>query len=217
MTTSTLGDTDMLCALLSARRGSPVPRYGATALFEAISGGPVHIRVHHRETRPATAAEGRVLGLEQECVHERRGTLYTAAHVPVAETLAVLVPARLPEDIWGKLEGGTPLGRVLRGVSREPLGTRHIAGQRTDASGEEQVIHSRFRLWLGCVAEPVGLGCEWIYGRFVAAHPQPWDLGRDRAVRTYMGNPPAVGAPPASRWGYLPCGCTNDGYGRHAR
>lgn len=33
----------------------------------------------------------------------------------------------------------------------------------------------------------------------------------------YMDNPKAVGAPSRSRWGYLPCGCSNDGHGRHVR
>jgi hypothetical protein len=32
----------------------------------------------------------------------------------------------------------------------------------------------------------------------------------------YMDNPPACGAPADWRWGYLPCGCRNDGYGNHA-
>lgn len=31
----------------------------------------------------------------------------------------------------------------------------------------------------------------------------------------YMDNPPACGAPRGWRWGYLPCGCCNDGYGNH--
>ena len=35
--------------------------------------------------------------------------------------------------------------------------------------------------------------------------------------RTYMDHPKAAGAPEGSRWGYLPCGCSNDGYGRHVR
>ena len=35
--------------------------------------------------------------------------------------------------------------------------------------------------------------------------------------RTYMDNPKAVGAPANAPWGYLPCGCSNDGYGRHVR
>lgn len=32
-----------------------------------------------------------------------------------------------------------------------------------------------------------------------------------------MDNAPAVGAPKYWKWGYLPCGCMNDGYGRHVR
>lgn len=32
-----------------------------------------------------------------------------------------------------------------------------------------------------------------------------------------LDHPKACGAPARSRWGYLPCGCTHDGYGRHAR
>lgn len=38
----------------------------------------------------------------------------------------------------------------------------------------------------------------------------------DRPPR-FMDNPKACGAPAESRWGYLPCGCCNDGYGRHVR
>lgn len=32
-----------------------------------------------------------------------------------------------------------------------------------------------------------------------------------------VGNDPAVGAPKNWRWGYLRCGCLNDGHGRHLR
>jgi hypothetical protein len=32
---------------------------------------------------------------------------------------------------------------------------------------------------------------------------------------TYLDNKPAVGAPKNWRYGYLTCGCCNDGYGRH--
>lgn len=32
----------------------------------------------------------------------------------------------------------------------------------------------------------------------------------------YLDNPRAVGARPSARWGYLPCGCENDGFGNHA-
>lgn len=33
--------------------------------------------------------------------------------------------------------------------------------------------------------------------------------------KTILDNPPAAGAPKDWPWGYLPCGCCNDGYGRH--
>lgn len=42
-----------------------------------------------------------------------------------------------------------------------------------------------------------------------------WDADSD--PRTRLDNPPAVGAPPDWPWGYLPCGCRNDGYGNHVR
>lgn len=32
----------------------------------------------------------------------------------------------------------------------------------------------------------------------------------------YMDNPKAIGAPANWQWGYLPCGCRNDGFGNHA-
>ncbi len=35
--------------------------------------------------------------------------------------------------------------------------------------------------------------------------------------KTKAENPPACGAPKNWPWGYLPCGCRNDGYGRHIR
>lgn len=31
----------------------------------------------------------------------------------------------------------------------------------------------------------------------------------------FMDNKPAVGAPENWKWGYLPCGCRNDGFGHH--
>lgn len=34
---------------------------------------------------------------------------------------------------------------------------------------------------------------------------------------TFMDNPPACGAPKNWKWGYLPCGCSNDGFGQHRR
>ena len=50
----------------------------------------------------------------------------------------------------------------------------------------------------------------------VGAAGERQDVPRER-TKQYMDNPPAVGAPKNSPWGYLPCGCTNDGYGNHVR
>lgn len=46
------------------------------------------------------------------------------------------------------------------------------------------------------------------------ARPEPPALPDGQ---TRMDNPPAAGAPKNWKWGYLRCGCCNDGYGRHAR
>jgi hypothetical protein len=43
------------------------------------------------------------------------------------------------------------------------------------------------------------------------------ETGEQKQEPQYMDNPSAVGAPKNWRWGYLPCGCHNDGYGRHVR
>jgi hypothetical protein len=39
---------------------------------------------------------------------------------------------------------------------------------------------------------------------------------RPESQPSYMDNPKAVGAPAGWPWGYLPCGCRNDGFGNHA-
>jgi hypothetical protein len=40
--------------------------------------------------------------------------------------------------------------------------------------------------------------------------------GRIRRERARMDNPRACGARENAPWGYLPCGCENDGFGNHA-
>ena len=66
-------------------------------------------------------------------------------------------------------------------------------------------------------------GGYWLYGPWcdvygngkIFIRVRPDEAAPDR--RTYMDNPPACGALKNWRWGYLPCGCHNDGYGRHVR
>ncbi|GIM89699.1 hypothetical protein [Paractinoplanes toevensis] len=50
------------------------------------------------------------------------------------------------------------------------------------------------------------LGLTWNeYKRFVERNELP----------RLLDHPKACGAAEGSRWGYLPCGCTHDGYGGH--
>lgn len=42
------------------------------------------------------------------------------------------------------------------------------------------------------------------------------DAASSEKVPTYLDNEPCCGAPPNAPWGYLKCGCSNDGFGRHA-
>lgn len=58
--------------------------------------------------------------------------------------------------------------------------------------------------------------CTCVYWRDVPGSVDECPV-HSRKQPQYMENPAAVGAPKNSRWGYLPCGCSNDGYGRHAR
>jgi len=67
------------------------------------------------------------------------------------------------------------------------------------------------------------------YGETVSEQPDPQDTAFRKMVALseelglygpppqYMDNPKAVGAPEGWCWGYLPCGCRNDGYGNHVR
>jgi hypothetical protein len=172
----------LIARLLEAPRGRPVEDGGATAALAAISGteitavmasrGPCELTVREQQQ---LRAPGTVTG------HERRGTLY-AGSVPAAATTAVLLPHRIPATVLETLgigpggdampAGGVPLGRALGGlgVRREPLGVAPTPGER-DAFGNELVIYSAARLWLG---SPIAVVTERVYGEFLAACPGPW-------------------------------------------
>ncbi len=95
----------------------------------------------------------------------------------------ILLPRRVPgcaramlgiAESGAALPGpsGAPLGRALRGlgVRREPLEARLTPGLH-DTTGEEQVIYSAARLWLGA---PIAVVTERVYRSFLAAFPRPW-------------------------------------------
>jgi hypothetical protein len=178
-------DAEALAAWLLARQpGRPVEECGATAIFAAICGQAITADIQSRRARPPTAREQRLLQAPgAPAVHERRGTLQAAPGMPVAAITAVLLPSRLPGSaahLLGITGSGAappapaevPLGRALRGlgVRREPLQARRTPGA-SDAAGQEQVIYSASRLWLG---GPVAVVTERVYRSFLAAFPGPW-------------------------------------------
>jgi hypothetical protein len=178
-----VSDAGMLIAwLLAAPRDRPVEDGGATAAFAAISGAEITAVMQSRGPRELTRREQQQLqALGATSGHERRGTLY-AGTVQAAATTAVLLPHRIPAAVRQTLgigpggdalpERGVPLGRALGGlgVRREPLEVVPTPGER-DAGGNELVICSAARLWLGC---PIAIVTERIYQKFLAAYPGPW-------------------------------------------
>jgi hypothetical protein len=77
--------------------------------------------------------------------------------------------------------------------------------------------------WHGIVSRYVGDPEDWRLMHEEAAaiesgeRPRGPTLAEVLARRgAYLDNPKAVGARPNARWGYLPCGCENDGFGNHA-
>jgi hypothetical protein len=178
-------DAEALAAwLLVSQPGRPVEECGATAIFAAICDRTITADIQSRRVRPPTAREQWLLHAPgAAAVHERCGILRAAPGMQVAEITAVLLPARLPgsaADLLGITGSGAapsapaevPLGRALRGlgVRREPLQARRTPGV-SDAAGQEQVIYSASRLWLG---GPVAVVTERVYRSFLAAFPGPW-------------------------------------------
>lgn len=179
-----MSDIGVLMAwLLTAPRDCPVEEGGATAAFAAISRNDITAVMHFRGPRELTQREQQLLlTLGATTGHERRGALY-AGGIPAAATTAVLLPHRVPASARQALgigPGGTalptprgvPLSRALSGlgVRREPLEVVPTPGE-CDAAGNELVICSAARLWLGW---PIAVVTERIYRVFLAAHPGPW-------------------------------------------
>ena len=172
----------LIARLLDAPRSRPVEDGGATAALAAISGTEITAVMASRGPHELTRREQQQLRVPGTVTgHERRGTLY-AGSVPAAATTAVLLPHRIPATILKTLgigpagdampAGGVPLGRALGGlgVRREPLGAVPTPGER-DAFGNELVIYSAARLWLG---SPIAVVTERVYAAFLDACPGPW-------------------------------------------
>lgn len=65
----------------------------------------------------------------------------------------------------------------------------------------------------GAIFEPVR---QYVRARSAACPAGALEPGRRVRHPAYLDNPKAIGARPNARWGYLPCGCENDGFGGHA-
>lgn len=173
----------LMAWLLTAPRDCPVEDGGATAAFAAISRNDITAVMDFRGPRELTQREQQLLlTLGATTGHERRGTLY-AGGIAAAATTAVLLPHRVPvtaRKTLGIGPGGSalpvprvvPLSRALTGlgVRREPLEVVPTS-EEYDAAGNELVISSAARLWLGW---PIALVTERVYRVFLAAHPGPW-------------------------------------------
>jgi hypothetical protein len=173
----------LIAWLLAAPRHSAVEDCGATAAFSVISGSEIAAVMHCRGSRELTQREQQLLqSLGATTGHERRGVLY-AGNIPAAETTAVLLPHRVPATVRATLGigprgdavpavPGVPLGRALGGlgVRREPLEVVPTPGEH-DADGNELVISSAARLWLG---GPIAIVTERVYRDFLASFPSPW-------------------------------------------
>jgi len=181
-----MSDADILLAWLTAPRpGAAVEDCGATAVFGAIAGTEITAVMRSRRACRLTSVQQKLLHANATAAgHERRGVLYAKPDIPVAATTAVLVPARIPARVRAMLgvgpdgavipaEADTPLGRALAGYGarREPLEAFLAPGR--DEDGNQLVIASAARLWLG--PAPVAVVTEHVLAGFLAAFPGPWD------------------------------------------
>jgi hypothetical protein len=181
-----------LARLLLRDGEAPIEHGGATALFEAIAGGPLIADVTIRPAADLSDEERALLGtLEPADACRREGLLRCPAGSPVARVTALVVTSRVPDLARSALgiapcghlaspvteaESRTPLGRALRGlgVSREQLGAAVTIGHPGDAGNEIAVLSSA-RLWR-LSGWPLALVTEQIYTQFLNAHPPPWPL-----------------------------------------
>jgi hypothetical protein len=181
-----------LARLLLSSGEAPIDDGGATAIFEAITGGPLTADISVRPACDLSDEEQALLGtLLPADAHRRDGLLRCATGIPVARVTALVITSRVPEPARNALgiapcghllnpqqEGTshTPLGHALRGlgISREQLGAAVTPGHAGDGDSEIAVLSSA-RLWRPS-GWPLALVTEQIYTQFLDAYPPPWPL-----------------------------------------
>ena len=181
-----------LTRLLLSTGEAPIDDGGATALFEAITGGPLTADISVRPARDLSDEEQALLGtLQPADAHCREGFLRCSTGIPVARITALVITSRVPEPARGALgiapcghlispqqevTSHTPLGHALRGlgISREQLGATVAPGPGGDDGCEISVLSSA-RLWRPS-GWPLALVTEQVYAQFLDAYPPPWPL-----------------------------------------
>lgn len=175
-----------LARVLATMADEPVETGGATAVFEAISGGTLTADVLSSPAARVTPEEKSLLQVQDgEILHVRSGVLRCPGCIAVAQVTALVVSARVPDRARASLgitrsgrllpvPGSTPLGRALRGlgVRREQRAVVLTPGCR-DVFGARLALRSSALLRLA-QGMPLALVVERVYARFAEAFPPPW-------------------------------------------
>ena len=181
-----------LARLLGAAGDEPIEQ-GATAVFEAITGGELTASVLTRPAARVAPDEKKLLRVRDgEGMHVRAGVLFCPRGVPVAQVTTLVVNARIPYCARASLgvtrtgrlmpaPGSTPLGRALRGLGiRRDQWEAIITPGCIDSVGDRLAVRST-ALLRTADGLPLAWVIERIYARFLEAFPPPWpDLQRPR-------------------------------------
>ena len=180
-----MSPAEELAALLSAKGDEPIEA-GATAMFEAISGGQVSASILNCPASSIPPGTRKLLrARDAERMHVRAGMLLCQGGVPVAQVTTIVVSDRIPHSARTELgitksgsltpsSGSTPLGRALRGlgVRRQQCEVLLTPGC-TDAWGARLALRSTALLYTAD-GRPLARVTERIFQCFLEAFPPPW-------------------------------------------
>jgi hypothetical protein len=184
-----------LAGVLEMFGDQPIETGGATAVFEAISGGRLTADVLSSPVPQVPPEEKSLLQVQDgEILHVRSGVLRCSGCIAVAQVTALVVNARVPEQARASLgitrsgrlmpvPGSTALGRALHGlgVRREQRAVVLTPGCR-DAFGARLALRSS-ALLRSAQGLPLAWVIERVYARFVEAFPPPWPDLPEPALR----------------------------------
>jgi hypothetical protein len=175
-----------LAGVLEVMGDQPIETGGATAVFEAISGGRLTADVLSSPAPRVSPEEKSLLQVRDgEILHVRSGVLRCPGCIAAAQVSALVVNARVPDRARASLgitrsgqlmpvPGSTPLGRALRGlgVRREQRAVVLTPGCQ-DAFGARLALRSS-ALLRSAQGLPLAWVIERVYARFLETFPPPW-------------------------------------------